>query len=929
MNLVSFLQKFRNGTRRSRGTDPDPPEDLRRAFDAEFYRRTYADVTGTDADLLRHFLRHGWKEGRDPTPDFSTLAYAAANADVARMGLNPFVHFVGFGRSEGRALGIEVMPEPVLEPALSPEDQQSPEDLQRDRDLVRPFFNAAYYRASNPDLTGSDDDLIDQFLTSGWTTGHNPSPLFSVQYYLDSYPDVAAAGMNPLIHFALNGRAEGRRTRATDDGAIEQVPGQLTVTPHLQPLMLRPSAGAVALAPATSNPARLDIHWIMPDFTPGSGGHMTIFRMIRALEEAGHRCKVWVEYPAMNQTAAVSYDEIVKYYQCLSAEVAFLKDGFFAATGDAVIATGWTTAHVAARATGFAAKFYFVQDHEPEFYPTGADRVLAEASYGFDLACICASPWLEQLMVQRYDRWARHFHLAYDHEIYRPPAPEALAARFDPARSDKVRLAVYARDHTARRCVQLALMALDRLGAEGVAMEVHFFGQKDLPFKLAGYRAFNHGIMAPLDLAELYARCDIGVCFSGTNYSLVPQEMMAAGLPVVELNTESTRAIFPEGVVTFAGPDPEDIAGRLKALIGDPALRRAQMVAAHDWVGQFTWDGAAGKVEAAIREFLGAQGRLSAPMVQPSRGVVLDVVIPTYNGLHEVKPVIEALRRQRAAGEMQIFCVDSSSSDGTADWLRDQRDVALTTIPQADFQHGRTRNLGASLGNAPHIAMLTQDATPVNAAWAGDIVRMFDHYPKAAGLFGRHLPYAHHPKFVRDEIVAVFQNLLRYPLLLTRDTRPDLWAAQDQGWRQLLHFYSDNNSAMRRTIWQDIPYPDIDYGEDQVWAWQIVEAGFGKLYAPTVMVYHSHDYDAAQTLARAKVEGGFFYTQFGYHLAQGTEADMEKQILQAQGAFRRRAGETGMDPDEIDLRVENIAAKHRGHRAGMFSAMAVAKAGPR
>ena len=920
MTPATFLQKLWNATGRTGVTDPALLAALRRAFDAGFYRRMYPDVQGSDAALLRHYLRHGWKEGRDPAPDFSTLAYADANLDVIHKGHNPFVHYVGFGRHEGRPsfpAGTRVSDVHLLRDAGTALSSAS---LRRDRELVRHFFNPGYYRASNPEVTGSDDDLIDHYLTIGWKKGRNPSPLFSLRFYLDTYPDVAAAAINPLIHFALNGRAEGRRTKGSEDGSIERVDGLLTIAPHLQALMLRPGPGPVAVPPAQSNPACLTIHWIVPDFSPGSGGHMTIFRMIRALEDAGHRCKVWIEFASMKQTAAVSYDEIVKYYQCLSAEVAFLKDGFFEATGDAVVATGWTTAHVAARATGFAAKYYFVQDHEPEFYPTGADRVLAEASYGFDLACICASPWLEQLMARRYGRWARHFHLAYDHEVYQPPAAEVLAERFDPARTTPVRIAVYARDHTARRCVQLALMALDKLGAEGVAMEVHFFGQKDLPFKFAGYRAFSHGILSALELAALYARCDIGICFSGTNYSLVPQEMMATGLPVVELNTDSTRAIFPDGVVTFAGPDPDHIADRLKALIGDPGLRRAQMEVADAWVRQFTWEGAAVKVEAAIRDYLGEKGKLSAPVVQASRGVLLDVVIPTYNGLHEVKPVIEALRRQRLGSEMQIFCVDSSSSDGTADWLRDQRDVALTVIPKADFQHGRTRNLGASLGRAPHIAMLTQDAVPVNSAWAGDIVRMFDHYPRAAGLMGRHLPYPQHPKFVRDEIIAVFQNLLRHPLLLTKDTRPDLWEKQDQGWRQLLHFYSDNNSAMRRAVWNEIPYPEIDYGEDQVWAWQIINAGHGKLYAPSVMVYHSHDYDPGQTFERSKTEGAFFYTQFGYRLGDGSDKDLEKKILHEQEAFRRRAGDSAMNPDEIALRVENIAAKQRGWRAGLLGA---------
>jgi hypothetical protein len=33
--------------------------------------------------------------------------------------------------------------------------------------------------------------------------------------------------------------------------------------------------------------------------------------------------------------------------------------------------------------------------------------------------------------------------------------------------------------------------------------------------------------------------------------------------------------------------------------------------------------------------------------------------------------------------------------------------------------------------------------------------------------------------------------------------------------------YSDNNSAMARAVWQEIPYPEVEWGEDQVWAFEI------------------------------------------------------------------------------------------------------------
>ena len=36
----------------------------------------------------------------------------------------------------------------------------------------------------------------------------------------------------------------------------------------------------------------LHIHWVIPNFTPGLGGHMTIFRTIDFLERCGHHCTI-------------------------------------------------------------------------------------------------------------------------------------------------------------------------------------------------------------------------------------------------------------------------------------------------------------------------------------------------------------------------------------------------------------------------------------------------------------------------------------------------------------------------------------------------------------------------------------------------------------------------------------------------------------
>ena len=58
-------------------------------FDAGYYLANNPDVAGSGMDPLRHFCRHGWKELRNPTPDFDVWWYWCRYMDPARDLMHP------------------------------------------------------------------------------------------------------------------------------------------------------------------------------------------------------------------------------------------------------------------------------------------------------------------------------------------------------------------------------------------------------------------------------------------------------------------------------------------------------------------------------------------------------------------------------------------------------------------------------------------------------------------------------------------------------------------------------------------------------------------------------------------------------------------------------------------------------------------------
>lgn len=71
-------------------------------FDKRYYLRKYADIRQADIDPLAHYVKFGWKEGRNPSEGFNSAYYLATNPDVQQSKFNPLVHYMRYGISEGR-----------------------------------------------------------------------------------------------------------------------------------------------------------------------------------------------------------------------------------------------------------------------------------------------------------------------------------------------------------------------------------------------------------------------------------------------------------------------------------------------------------------------------------------------------------------------------------------------------------------------------------------------------------------------------------------------------------------------------------------------------------------------------------------------------------------------------------------------------------
>lgn len=344
------------------------------------------------------------------------------------------------------------------------------------------------------------------------------------------------------------------------------------------------------------NTKKMILHWVIPDFDPGAGGHMTIFRTIHFLESFGHENTIWITYGSKHGSEEKAHQVIKDFFIDIKGPVKFLhQTNLDSVKGDAVFATDRWTAYPVRGIQNVRKRFYFVQDFEPSFYPMGGEFLLTENTYHFGFSCITAGKWLEKIMKEKYQLEAYSFELSVDRNVY---------FQNEKKQENKiVKIAFYAREVTPRRAVDLGYLALELLSRKISNFHVDFFGW-DLGALDVPYNYTNHGVVSHQQLCELYNQCDIGIVFSATNYSLIPQEMMACGLPVIDLDLENTRAVFPDDVLSFAKPDPYFITEEILKLINDSELRKSRIESGLNFINEYNWEKSAKKVEAALTKSL-------------------------------------------------------------------------------------------------------------------------------------------------------------------------------------------------------------------------------------------------------------------------------------------------------------------------------------
>ena len=227
-------------------------------------------------------------------------------------------------------------------------------------------------------------------------------------------------------------------------------------------------------------PRRVDIIHPAVDLKHFFGGFIAIFNLARRLAEHGHRVRVIALEPpgppADWRSRLARYEGIGDFAG--EFEIAFAADRrepIPISPDDALVATHWTAAHVAAKALPElrADRFlYLIQEYEPFIFPMGSAAALARASYDLPHAALFSTEllrdWFAANAIGVFADGREHGERSsatFDNAI----TPVGPVDADDLRREGPRRLLFYARPevHAARNLFEVGMMALDAAIAAG------------------------------------------------------------------------------------------------------------------------------------------------------------------------------------------------------------------------------------------------------------------------------------------------------------------------------------------------------------------------------------------------------------------------------------------------------------------------------
>lgn len=306
--------------------------------------------------------------------------------------------------------------------------------------------------------------------------------------------------------------------------------------------------------------------------------------------------------------------------------------------------------------------------------------------------------------------------------------------------------------------------------------------------------------------------------------------------------TQNVIGFMPE---PYADAPPADDAGAVYGqiewglnLTADKLLSESQRAQAQQNFARQHWDVLAIKNSDIREPLLIYKETISAGMIinpltiQLEPRTVTSIVIVSYNTLDLLKICLDSIRRYTEPGTYEIIVVDNASSDGSAEWLKNEPNITVA-LNKENYGFPKACNQGMKLSTGQEILLLNSD-TAVTENWLRNLklALYFKPHIGAVGCMTDYcsnfqqisVPYAANDMAAMQEFAARFNA----------SPQPRKWFS----WQILVGFCY----LFKREIYAKLGGLDENFGmgnyEDDDYSLRIRRAGYDLLLCQDTFIHH-------------------------------------------------------------------------------------------
>ena len=219
--------------------------------------------------------------------------------------------------------------------------------------------------------------------------------------------------------------------------------------------------------------------------------------------------------------------------------------------------------------------------------------------------------------------------------------------------------------------------------------------------------------------------------------------------------------------------------------------------------------------------------------------MTIDLVIPTYKPGEKLFESLRRLSRQTVPFGT-IFLINTEEKYFPDHLTEQYPNVVVKHIKKEEFDHGATRDYGASLSDAEIIAFMTDDAVPGDKYMVENLLKAFED-PRVGAAYGRQMADP------EDNYLEYYTRIFNYPPESSIKTKADL---PKLGIKTF--FCSNVCSAYRKKDYEAMGgfIHKTIFNEDMIMASRLIGADKAIAYQADAAVWHWHNYRCFEQLHR-------------------------------------------------------------------------------